>query len=261
MEFCARQTVFRGKKEMFRIAICDDDAEDLYRTRSIVESWQKKTGKEETSFSTFKDSQKLLESHKIKEYNLLILDIIMPQKTGIEMAREIRKKGDDTMVIYISATTNYAMEAFGIQALGYIEKPVDRHTLLELLDRAWLLYQATPKKTLNIISDRNPVQINISDIVYIENSMRIVIYKLRNGKELKVSRRSGSFEEAIKPVSEEEAFAQVHKSYFVNMRYIKSLQAQSVLMDDGSEVPVSKRKMAELREKYIEYTFRNGNPA
>ena len=49
----------------------------------------------------------------------------MPKRDGISLAREIRKKGDETMVIYTSSTTEYAMDAFGIHALGYLLKPVE----------------------------------------------------------------------------------------------------------------------------------------
>ena len=77
----------------------------------------------------------------------------MPKRDGISLAREIRKKGDETMVIYTSSTTEYAMDAFGIHALGYLLKPVEYTELKKTLDMTKILYDVRPQKYIHIMGD------------------------------------------------------------------------------------------------------------
>lgn len=246
---------------MFRIAVCDDSRWDADKVKAIVQGWLDESWDGDGEVDVYESSSKLLESHRLERYDLLILDVLMPEQTGIELARSLRRGGDETMVIYASSTTEYAMDAFGIQALGYVPKPVDREVLTALLARARVLYDAKPKKWLTIKGSDGPAKIELMDIVYVENINRAAVYVLRDDRRIEVSRRSGTFEEMVDPVSSERAFVQIHKSFFVNMRYIKSLQDESVVLDGGTELPVARRRKAELKDRYMNYIFDGGTQA
>lgn len=243
---------------MLRVAVCDDTAKDLRDTYNIVERWAAAEGDNEVAAIKFESPASLLESHKKEHFDLLVLDVIMPEQTGIELARLLRKDGDETMVIYTSSTTEYAMDAFGIQALGYVKKPVDSGELISLLERALVLYRAKPKKWLTLMEKNRPVKTELMDILYVENRNRDVIYVLRSGGQIEVSRRSGTFEEVIEPIPSETAFVQIHKSFFVNMKYIRTIREESLLMDDGAELPIARRRKAELKDRYMTYVFEEG---
>ena len=226
---------------MFRIAICDDSERDLRLNLDMVNKWKDDNSDSEIVVDAFHSPNDLLESHTEDMYHLWILDIVMPERDGISLAREIRKKGDETMVIYTSSTTEYAMDAFGIHALGYLPKPVEYAEL---------------KKTLDMTkSEEGPQKVPIMDITYVENIGRNVRYNLRSGREIEAGRRNGTFEEVVAPLADEKEFVQTHKSFFVNLKYIKSIRENYVLLDNGTEIPVAKRRKTELQNKYMAYTF------
>lgn len=240
---------------MFRIAICDDSERDLRLNAELTEQWKKENTDSEISIDIFHSPGDLLKSHLEEMYHLWVLDIVMPEQSGISLAREIRKKGDETMVIYTSATTEYAMDAFGIHALGYLKKPVEYEELKKILDISKTLYDARPQKYIHITDSEGPQSIPVIDIVYVENIGRNVVYTLRSGRKIEESRRNGMFEDVVAPLAEEKEFVQTHKSFFVNLKYIKSIRENQVVLDNGTEIPIAKRRKSELQNRYMDYTF------
>ena len=240
---------------MFRIAICDDSERDLRLNFDMVNRWKKENSDSEIVIDVFHSPEVMLKNHAGDVYHLWILDIMMPEKDGISLAREIRKKGDETMVIYTSATTEYAMDAFGIHALGYLQKPVRYEELKETLDMSKTLHDAKPRRYIHITGDDGPQRVSVMDIIYVENFGRNVIYNLRSGREIEASRRNGTFEEMVAPLAVEKEFVQIHKSFFVNLKYIKCIRENHVLLDNGTEIPIAKRRKTELQNKYMAYTF------
>ena len=93
------------------------------------------------------------------------------------------------------------------------------------------------------------------DITYVENIGRNVRYNLLSGREIESGRRNGTFDEVDAPLADEKEFVQTHKSFFVNLKYIKSIRENYVLLDNGTEIPVAKRRKTELQNKYMAYTF------
>lgn len=240
---------------MFRIAICDDSERDLYLNLNMVNRWKDENSDSEIVVDAFHSPDDLLKNHIEDMYQLWILDIMMPEKDGISLAREIRKKGDETMVIYTSSTTEYAMDAFGIHALGYLPKPVEYTELKKTLDMTKTLYDARPQKYIHIMGDDGPQKISVMDIIYVENIGRNVRYNLRSGCEIEASRRNGTFEEMVAPLAKEKEFVQTHKSFFVNLKYIKCIRENQIQLDNGVEIPIAKRRKTELQNKYMAYTF------
>ncbi len=244
---------------MFRIAVLDDEKKDLFRTAEVIKKWAEKVEKQMVSVEEFDTPESFLLSHEEKKFALLVSDVIMPGKNGTELARLVRRKGDNLLIIYTSCSEKYAMEAFGVQAVGYLKKPVEETTMELLLDRALRLYQEKPVKWITVSEKNEPVKVDICDIVCVINNKRSVEYVLQNGKRLQTVRRSGTFESSIEPLPGEEMFVQTHKSFFVNLEYVRSLKEETVLLDNGMEIPIARNRKAECRMCYMNYMFKEEN--
>ena len=115
-----------------RFAICDDNSSDLKTMREVFHRVAP-----EHALDTFSDGRQLLDAVSGgANYDLLFLDILMPQITGMELAREISRLAPGIPVVFLTDSESYAVEAFSVRALHYILKPMTEEALKELKETA-----------------------------------------------------------------------------------------------------------------------------
>ena len=114
-----------------RIAVCDDNSIDLKAMREVF----RRVAPAHT-LDTFSEGSKLLDAISGgRSYDLLFLDIIMPEITGMELARKIGMIAPDTPVVFLTDSDAYGVEAFSVRALHYVIKPITEQSLKECLNR------------------------------------------------------------------------------------------------------------------------------
>lgn len=169
--------------------------------------------------------------------DFVLLDIDMPGLTGIELAGMIK---DITGIIFMTAHRQYAPEAFELSAIDYILKPVSYPRFLESVAKAHrqLEHAQKPSSDLPYLfipeSDRNLIKIDKASIIYIEGSRNYVRIHQVNKKQLsRISMQQ--MEMRLKPPD----FFRIHRSYIINTSQIKEISADTVIMSNGLELPVS----------------------
>lgn len=240
---------------MFHIAICDDRLSDLNHTLEETEKWLKRHISIQGEIDCYHSAEELkaVVQEKTWKYDLYILDIVMHGTNGIEFGKWIQSKCGDALMIYVTTSVDYALDAFDNHAVRYLMKPVREEEFWSAMDTAYSLHEAKPKSMIMINTTNNISSIAMEDIMYIENNLKNLTYILRDGRRIASARRVGSFEDAVGEVAESAQFVQPHKSFFVNMKYISSMRGDSIIMDDGKVVPIARRRFGDTQEKYIRY--------
>ena len=241
---------------MLKIAICDDNQCDLRILDDSVSKWLRQQGIKGQVYK-FNHSMELIEVMESTVFDLFILDIVMPEVNGINVGRKIREMNNKAGIIYLTTTPEYALDAFGVHALRYLSKPLKMAELNDALEFA-SNFLTTKKHTIAIKSTEGIKKVFIEDIMYIENNLRKMIYHLANDEKLMAVRRNGSFENAAAPVSSNIDFCQPHKSYFVNMGYIQTINANQILMDNNCMIPITRQRLNEVKKQYLKYISRYG---
>ena len=235
-----------------RIVICDDSIEDMLKIEKMLIKYMEVSSN--TDFVTEKFSDALQLYQKIQEGELAdiyILDMIMSEKNGIDIGRQIRKIGKENVIIYITSSNDYALEAFGVHAVRYLLKPVSEDSLFEALASA-ISYTRVKKDVIYLVKTRDGLfSIPYSQIEVIENVSRKLEIQLKSGEILKSIFIRKSFEEEICDLVKNENFLLVHKSYLVNLNYIKKLERSEVIMESGKRIPVSKAKTVDVKREYL----------
>lgn len=92
-----------------------------------------------------------------------------------------------------------------------------------------------------------------------ENVSRTPIYSLRDGRRIQGLVNRGTFDEAVAPLSGDKDFVAIHKSYWVNLRHIRSVSSTRVVLENGKELPVSRKHAAEVNRRYLKYLADGGD--
>lgn len=193
---------------MFRIAICDNDKEELEQTKFTVETYLKNNidikGKVETFLSSVGLNQYLLEKKdELKTgdvFDVYILDVMMPEINGLELAHAIREFDRKTPIVFTTSFTKYAYDAFGVQALDYLLKPVNVSKMDQVLQRCYKRWEKKNADEIMVKVKNGVKNIAIRDIVYVENSSRCAVYHLRDESVVTSVCNRGKFEDAIAPL-------------------------------------------------------------
>ena len=234
-----------------RIAICDDE-------KNIRELIGDKVAKQypEAEIVFFSSGEELLLSDMQME--LLFLDIQMSGRNGMEIARELRKKDKNVLLIFVTAVEEYVFQAFDVGAFHYIVKPINEAKFIDVLRKAVDELDSkrkdvneTEERYLMINSGGVHTKVIFDDIVYAEIfNRKIVIHKLNDtieyyGKMSDLESLAG------------DSFFRPHRAYLVNFKYVEKYDASTVYLENGS-VLMAKQNYPEFVKRYMKYIQRRG---
>lgn len=244
---------------MFRIAVCDNDKEDLEKLYDYAVEYCQTHLALEGDVAAYTDARMLISDiQNGVEFDAYILDIIMPRLNGIELGRQIKDLDYYASIIYTTSSKEYAFEAFGIHALDYLEKPIHKEKVFEALDMATERYRRRIKEQVRINVKGGMCVVNVEDIIYVENVARVAEYCLQDGNKVtSVSNRS-TFENSIEPIPSLSCFVQPHKSFFVNMNHVRVLKPEKIILDNEKEIPVSRVKAQGVKKSYLKFLSERG---
>lgn len=237
-----------------KISLCDDSIKDLLQIEKLLLKYKTLYPDKDFELEKFSDPSKLY--RKISEGKLTdiyILDMLMPRRSGIDLGNQIRMAGSESAIIYITSSDDYALDAYGVHAIRYLLKPVDEGQLFEALDYA-LSYTKIKTEPVCLIKTKDGlIQQTYSGIEYIENVSRKLAVHLSDGTILQSLFIRKSFEEEVQEFTDKSNFQQIHKSFLVNLDYVKQLTPDSAILKSGVELPVSKGKAAKVKREYLLY--------
>lgn len=237
---------------MYRIALCDDETEDLDKTEQMLNRYEKKHPQVNFVIERFRDADELL--HKVKEKNytpdICFLDIYMPKKMGTRVAGELRDMGNRSRIVFLTASREHALEAFGVEASHYLVKPVLENELFAVLDRLSEQMEEEKKKYLLLRIEGRLQRVAVRDIIYCEAQGKTQRFYFADGTQCSFYKTMSAINDML---CQYEEFARVGVAYIVNMEHIESLNSRELMMDNGKMIYPPRGSYQPLREKYLDY--------
>lgn len=237
-----------------KIAVCDDDEICRKNIANLLKMYTKHTSHRDIVFSIYSHADDLLEAAgKTGGFDIYILDILMPDTDGVELGVTLRENGYDGKIIYFTASEDFVFDSFKAQPFNYILKPVESEQLFTVLDNAITAIGYKKEKSIIVKTAEGTVRLPLDSIMYAELLNRTVVYHLANGKTPESVTIRTSFREETKELIKDEHFVMCGASIIVNLLHITTSKTNELLFRDGSSIQLSRKLLAELRAKWMEY--------
>ena len=235
---------------MLKIAVCDDSRELLEKVEKDLHEYENVRNTPVT-VHTYTNAVDLLDGLKKTDYDILILDIIMPGFTGMQAAHEIRKFNEEIKIIFLTSSKEFAIESYSVGAYYYLLKPVLKEKLFSVLDK--VVSEITSKQESCIIyTHMGIVNIPFAKIECIEVYNKHLVFHLSDGS---TKETRGALTDYENVFLERKEFLKIHRSYILNMDYIHSIEAGEITTYSGKIFPVSRLLAKDIKEHYMNYMF------
>ena len=242
-----------GEKEgvvMIRIAICDDEKE----FRSAAERMLKLYMEEKAvpyQADVFNVPSALVDmTEKGTIYDIYLLDIYMPGVSGMSIATELRNRDIKSPIIFLTSSTDHALEAFGVDATHYLLKPYTKDSFYVGMDKAMQSLAFHKNDSVILKVDNDYRSILVSKLIYCKAEDKYQRLYLENGERLLI-RISGT--ELYKLLSEFDSFYHCGRAHIINLNHISRVTQSGAEFKNGMQLRLPHTVLAGLKKAFFDY--------
>lgn len=228
-----------------RVAICDDNYRDLNSIKKFVFDYF--AGIRLTvSIDEFQDADVLLKQN-LKIYDFLILDVMLKNITGIQLAKKIRERNEEIQILFCSSDINYSIDAYDVKAFCYLMKPLYKEEFFRKLDNL----MGSLKLSYIEIEDSDHIKrtININKILYIDVLGKRTIIHLLNNSSIITCTSLYIWEERFK----NDFFVICYKGILVNIKNVNNFEKDRLILINKDVLYVSRRYFNNAKIKWFQY--------
>ena len=177
----------------------------------------------------------------------------MPEPDGIQTGLELRARGDNGRIVYLSACPDFALSAYDVHAYSYLLKPIDRKKLFEILDNTHLSPRRPQARMFAIHVGSSVRMVSFDELISAELNSRTILYTLADGSVLRTPTIRSSFKTEVATLLTHEQFVQCSVSSVINLRYVRCLEKNCLYLLDGRQISISRQAGAGVRSKWQKY--------
>ena len=237
-----------------RIACCDDEKQQLELYKTMFTNIEMRQDIK-LNVEYFLSGNFMLERFQSEKnpFDLVYLDMDMDEKSGLDLAKEIRQNyHSDCLILFLTNYPKYMQNSFDVRAFQYMIKPVQFDEFERKFNAARKYLEKDDKNRVVLKIDEDNVVFFTNEIYYIDkekSSKQFLVYL-----EDKCVVAKGVLS-AIENQLLEQHFMRTHRSYLVNMKHIRRIQKNDLVLSNGNLVPISRRKEKELKQQFMRYAI------
>ena len=229
-----------------KIAICDDMENDSITLKNKIMAIR--NGDEIECFSS---GHALLDALRSgREFDCLFIDIYLPDIHGTELVSHIQEtfSSFNSSIVFITTSTDYAVEAFSLNAVHYIVKPVTSEEIIQVFER---IYDSASRRKGLVIKTKSASRfIYFDEIATCESSGHKMIINLVNGESVFCYQTVSELQEQL-----DDTFLPVSRGIIVNADYIEEMRTKSCILKNNREILISRKNIKVIHDMYNEYIF------
>lgn len=238
---------------MLKIAVCDDDKDSLALLCQLLDEYRA-CHLPELRYTPFSSAFGMLSAIECgQQFDVAILDVLMPNTNGIQAAEEIRRKNEGMEIIFVSSSAEFAVDSYSVRAKNYILKPVDRQKFFGAMDQMIATMPADSQRSFWVRDkDGGISRIIPSRLIYCEVIRKDILFHMFDAHTVTCRK---SLIELLNDLGENDVFFQPHRSYLVNMDYVQRVTKTELILTGGISIPLSRSKSAQAMEAFINHSF------
>jgi len=237
------------------IALCDDCAEDIRKLVELEEQFSREHAEYPLQLTTFASPMELTKFlDKNGGFDLYILDVVMPEITGIELAEKIRRRGERAEILFLTCSREYAVDAFSVHASGYLLKPVCKESFDEELLRVLKKLSQNENAAITVRTKNGMRRIDLRELVMIESFNHTRALTFADGSVLE---SAVTLSELSRRLSGHDNFYIPHRAYIINLDHLTGITRYELIMTGDRHIPIPRKQFNTVREVFFRYFFKD----
>ena len=239
-----------------QIAICDD--EHLFRSQlmEFTKEYASMHPRQEIEVFEFSQAEDLIEAAgRIGGFDIYLLDIVIPGMNGIELGVQLRRIGSDGRILYLTSSSEYAVDSFRAKPFNYILKPLKRAAFHAALDEATASIASKKEKSLIVKTNESSVKLNLNNILYAQLQRRTICYHLTDGSAVESILIRTTFSETVQELLRDKRFVLCGASIVVNLHHITMVEKDALLFANTFKLYIPRKACASVRSAWYDYWF------
>ena len=225
------------------VVIVDDMQQDRERLSSDVRALLAQKGCT-CDLKVYTSAEEFLSSPSSEAADMAFLDVRMGGMNGIELAARLREVGNSVVIVFVTSSQEYALDAFPTHPFDYLVKPYTKERLAKVLDDVLDSLRARKgQKTVQVDVPYGSVEVPLDNVVTIVAQSHSSLLTLADGQEI---RSTMSFANAHALVASDPRFLMINRGVVINMDWVESMEGTTVVVQGGSRMPLRKRDRGEL---------------
>lgn len=226
-----------------QIAIVDDMEDDRVRLSGDVRELLAQKGCP-CSVLVYTNAEEFLSDSSHNTIKVAFLDVRMGNMDGIQLATRLRAVDSSLVIVFVTSSREYALDAFPVHPFDYLVKPYTKERLSKVLDDVLVaLRMRDMRKSIKVDVPYGSIDVLLDRIIVIEARSHSSVLILEDGQEI---RSTLSFAQINNLVADEAQFLMINRGVVVNMDRVVSVEGATVVMEGGLRMPLRKRDRSEL---------------
>lgn len=236
------------------IFICDDEKLYVTSAQEKISAWAAKNGHSpDICIYTFTSSEDMLEEwHHGLAADAMFLDILIPNETnGLATAKEMHGLNEFIPIVFMTDYGEYASEGYKVNALRFLHKPITSEAIDECMDLIWHQWSLQNRDCILLDISSQILRLPLNSILYLE--MRGHYCNIATTSNVTPSY---SFKQSFRQIQDKlppQLFVQCHRSFIVNLLYVRHMEKGIITMSDNSVIPISRSYQRYFVEHFREF--------
>lgn len=238
---------------MIKIAVCDDEKKVLEEVTSYVEEYMKRANKKEAEVFCFQSVEELKNSLEQKQmFDIYLLDVYIGEELGTMLAKDLRRRGIESPIIFLTSSLEHAPQSFEVGTLRYLIKPIDPIKFYEAMEVGIAAAAKANEKLIKFHTGKEIECIDVNHIVYTEAHAHYQYITYKEGKQIRVRM---TVTELLTKLMRYGGFIRVGSAYILNLRNIKNVSTSEVYFYNDIHINIPRGKHAEIKKAFWEFQY------